>query len=310
MNKLTQEKETTTPRIIGAAAFVAVALSFPGQANPDERYEDYEPRHAHHDGAYEEARPFRVYVNIRSINSDSRRFDPRDRRRGERSPDRRKWRDGADLYRSITMRKLTHDLPRGILLVDSPVYADMVVKVRQTNFDLNFRVTDTDRKDKKYKKDRRFAGGPCGIHHRAFYTRVEEKGEARSYYSVKYDIKGLHSERDDFRLRASEKFRYGQNLTASTNCGVRPTHVLPSNGVAKLFDQAHPSYRHHVAEEIRSETAEELGRKLARKIRHGADRFYASLEGRYEHSEYHEDEHHHISPERAVAALVASIILD
>ncbi len=322
MNKLTQAKTTMTPRILGATVVLASALSFPATANPDERYENYEPRHPHHDGTYEEARPFRVYVNIRSIernnrnratNPDVRRI-PRDRRNERRGAGRTEhqagWQNGADLYRSITMHKIERELPSNILLVDSPTYADMVVKVRETGFDLNFRVTDMDQKNKKYKKDRKFTGGRCGIHHKAFYTRVEEKGEANAFYSVKYDVKGIGTKRDDFRLKASEKFRYGQNLTASTNCGVRATHNLPSNGVAKLFNQAHPSYRHHVASEIRSEAAEELGKKLARKIRNGADNYYANLGERYQHSEYHENSHRYSEHKLSVGALIASIILN
>lgn len=322
MNKLTQDIKITKTRMLGATAVLAVALSLPATANPDERYENYEPQHPRHDGAYVEARPFRVYVNIRSIernnrdratNPDVRRI-PRDRRGERRSAGRTErqagWQNGTDLYRSITMRKIERDLPSNILLVNNPTYADMVVKVRETGFDLNFRVTDMDQKNKKYKKDRKFTDGRCGIHHKAFYTRVEEKGEANAFYSVKYDVKGLGTKRDDFRLKSSEKFRYGQNLTASTNCGVRATHNLPSNGVAKLFNQAHPSYRNRVASKIRSEAAEELGKKLTRKIRRGADNYYASLGERYQHNEYHENSYHYSQHKPSVGAFIASIILN
>ncbi|MEX0300437.1 MAG: hypothetical protein AB3N28_15290 [Kordiimonas sp.] len=316
MNKLTNKNKTTDiTRTLGAATLLASALSFQVTANPDERYEDYEPHHPSRGGIYEEPQPFKVYVNIRTHGRQDRYEDHRDRRRSPRDARRpsrnsNEWRSGADMYKSITMRKLARDLPHNILLVDSPSYADMVVKVRQTGFDLNFRITDIDKKDKKYKRDRRFTGGRCGVHHRAFYTRVEEKAEAKAFYSIRYDLKGLDIDHDNVRLKTSEKFRYGQNLTASTNCGIRPTNHVPSNGVAKLFNQAHPGYRNHVATEVRSEAAEELGRKLAHKIRSGAKHYYADMARRYEYGEYHENGYHHSDYKPKLAAVIASIILD
>lgn len=292
---------------LGATAFVGLTLSLPATADYDERHENYEPPLPGHGTSYHVVQPFKVYVSIRDTGYRSRQSDPRDRRRSDRQVRRQ---SGHDIYTDLTMRKLAHALPSNILLVDSPSYADMVVKVRQTGFNLDFRVTDVDRKDKKYKKSRRYTGGQCGVHHRAFYTRVEERGEANAFYSVRFDVKGFEISHDEFRLRNSEKFRYGKDLTASTNCGMRPTHNLPSNKVEKLFAQSNPGYRHHVAEEIRRETAEDLGHKLARQIRHSANRYYSHLEGHHGHGEYHENDYHYTERKPDWVSVIAKIVID
>lgn len=306
----------TKIRKLGATAALSLALGIPASltatADPDIVYED---------------RPFKVFVDLQTATFEDRpyrRYEPRggDPRRRPRlkhqrpehpQPSRRhdRYRRDYDMhYDALTMRELHERLPDNILIVDSPYYADMVMNVRQDSYNLNFRIVDTDRKDKKYKKSRRYTGGRCGVYKRAYYTRIKEKGEAHASYSLKITLRGIDKYRDDLRLRASEHFKYGQNLTARTNCGRRPTSHMPSNGVAKLFSKAHPEYRHHVAEEIREEAAEELGEKLARHIRKQAHRFYAYMENHPRYGAYRENNHHEDSLEREVARVVARIILD
>lgn len=292
---------------LSAIAFTGIALTFPATASPDERFEDYEPPRPGYGGEYHLAEPFKVYVSIRDRGYVDRHTDYRDRRHNGRQVRPRR---SDTIYTDIAMRKLSYELSGDIILVDNPSYADMVVKVRQTSFNMDFRVTDVDRKDKKYKKSRRFTGGRCGVHHRAYYTRVEERGEANAYYTVKLDVKGFETRRDDFRLRNSEKFRYGKDLTASTNCGVRPTHHLPSNGVEKLFAQSNPGYRHHVVDEIQRETAEDLGRKLAREIRRSANRYFSHIHQHRDYGAYHQNSYEYKDKKADWVSFVARVIID
>jgi len=179
-----------------------------------------------------------------------------------------------------TFNKMQHLLPTYIALTDNRAAADLVIKVQQTDYTLNYRIIDTDNKDKKYKKDRRKTGRKCGYYQKAYYTKVKEKGEAYASYNVKTNLKGFGREYDQVTLRSAENFSYGANLRASTNCGIRQTNHMPSNGVAKLFRQAEPEYRHHVSYKIRQEAAETLGLHLARTIGAKSNDFYVGLAAR------------------------------
>jgi len=189
-------------------------------------------------------------------------------------------RSNKNLGSQHTFHKMRYLLPAYVTLVESPAYADLIIKVRQTNYELDYRVIDTDRKDKKYKKSRRQTGGRCGYFQKAYYTKVKEKGEAYASYNVKLNLKGFGREHDKITLRSAENFSYGANLRASTNCGIRQTHHMPSKGVAKLFRQASQDYRYQVAHKIREEAAEDLGLFLAHNIKAKANHFYGGLAAR------------------------------
>jgi len=306
----------STKYATSAFLLLGATLSAPTAATDDERYEDYEPRY---DRTYEGKRPFRVYVDtarraphaLEQRGRASRKHDKR--HTGPRSQEGSYRQQPYGNYNDITMQTLVRELPHSVVLVGSPREADMVVKVHETGFNLNFRIVDVDHKNKKYKKDRRYTGGRCGVHHKAFYTRVEEKGEATAFYNVRYDLKGFNARPDAFHVRASERFRYGKDLTASTNCGVHPTHNVPSNGVARLFEQASPAYKYQIAATIRQETAENLGNVLARNIRDKAKRFYARAEKHREYGEYgeyYENAYGHDRHERILRTFVARLLLE
>ncbi|PCI64063.1 MAG: hypothetical protein COB37_02580 [Kordiimonadales bacterium] len=180
-------------------------------------------------------------------------------------------------------QKIDYHLPSYITLVNSPAYADLVIKVRQTDYKLNYRVIDVDRKDKKYKKSRRYAGGNCGYFRKAFYTKVKEKGEAYASYNVKVRFKGYDTSREHFTLRSAENYSYGTELRAITNCGIRPTNRMPSNGVAKLFSRSGEGYRNSVSHRIKRESIADLGRHLAHQIQHKAGGFYPTLAAKLNH---------------------------
>ena len=182
-------------------------------------------------------------------------------------------------------------LPSYVTVVDSPEYADLVIRVRETDYNLDFRIIDVDRKDKRYKKNRRYTGGRCGVHLKAFYSKVKEKGEAYASYNVKVNLKGIGRDTDQFTLRAAENFTYGTKLRAKTNCGVRPTQHMPSNGVANLFSKSNDGYRHQVARKIRNEATSKLSRQIAHRVHAQADYFYTDLAAKLTYSAYrHSDE--------------------
>lgn len=198
-------------------------------------------------------------------------------------------------------QKIGYHLPSYITLVNSPAYADLVIKVRQTDYKLSYRVIDVDRKDKKYKKSRRYAGGNCGYYRKAFYTKIKEKGEAYASYNVKVRFRGYETNREHFTLRSAENYSYGTELRAATNCGITPTNRMPSNGVAKLFRRSSEDYRQSVSHRIKRESVANLGRHLAHQIKHKAGRFYTTLAARLNHEriEYGYDHNFNTCTDRA-----------
>lgn len=202
--------------------------------------------------------PFRVYVDV------AKGYD---RRRGGR----------ADATDHFVQDKLRYLLPDNIVVVSRRRDADMIVRAQLTDYDLSFHVTDVDRRNKKYKKKRRYLPGRCGHHQRAYYTRVTEKGVAHADYHLSFKLRGEGTYGDNIRVRSAESYRYGENLQALTNCGVAPSAHFPNSTVARLFSQAGGHYRDVLAKEIHTENLSKLSYVVAGKIKARADQFYVSL---------------------------------
>lgn len=214
--------------------------------------------------AFREAHPLRVFVKLSDSDEAWR-------------PNRRGAAQGNLEGKNRIKQKMDYYLPDYVRFVRSAQEADLVLRVNRTDYQLNFRVIDVDQKDKKYKKSRRYAPGRCGIHHRAFYTKIKEKGEAYASYQIKANLKGVDRNRDHVTLRSAENFTYGKNLQATTNCGMRPTQNMPNSDVAELFSRSSKGYRSHVAQKIKREAMSDLSRKLVHRIRGYADQYYHEL---------------------------------
>ena len=205
--------------------------------------------------------PFRVFVDLTKGH---------DRRSGAR----------ANASDHFVQDKLRYLLPDNIVVVSKRRDADMIVRAHLTDYDLSFHVTDVDRRNKKYKKKRRYLPGRCGHHQRAYYTRVTEKGiahAAHADYHLSFKLRGEGTYGDNIRIRSAESYRYGENLQALTNCGVAPSAHFPNSTVARLFSQAGGHYRDVLAKEIQTENLSKLSYVVAGKIKARADQFYVSL---------------------------------
>lgn len=189
---------------------------------------------------------------------------------------------GLTAFEARALKHIRYGLPDYVQLVTERHHADLIVRAREQDYQFGFRVVDTDRKDKKYKKRNRHVGGRCGNFQKAYYTKVKEKGEAFASYGVKIVMRdfGYGRDTDYIQLRSAEDFSYGTDLLARTNCGIIQTRHMPSDGVAKLFARNTPEYRRHVAHEVREEAAADLGRALAQKIHYSADHYYTNLSTR------------------------------
>ncbi|UTW59479.1 hypothetical protein KFE96_03995 [Kordiimonas sp. SCSIO 12603] len=255
------------------AAITAIALTgilAPAHANDgngnyyNERYTEVAPTINPHDPAFRHSHPVKVYINLDSRKRGAKRI----------------------AFSGQTINKVRYGLPDYAILVDHPREADMVIRTRLQDYDLSFRVIDVDSKDKKYKKSRRYTGGRCGTHYKAYYTKVKEKGEAYANYNIRVRIDGQATYRDHVRIRSAENFSYGRDLRARTNCGVKPTNHYPSNGVAELFYKSGPDYKNHMAREIREEAARDLGREIARQIHRHSNDYYVGLANRLSHQNH------------------------
>jgi hypothetical protein len=263
-NPLSKFSRSTT---IGLSAVAMTISALPATAHDRHGHNPTPVVHyAANDASFRAAHPIRVFIKLSDENRENwgRKGHGHGKYSGFSTPPR-------------MLHKIDHYLPGYVRLVQSPAEADLVMKVRRTDYSLNFRIIDVDQKDKKYKNSRKYSRGRCGLHHRAFYTKVKEKGEAYASYNVKAVLKGIDRDRDHFTLRSAENFTYGKDLRATTNCGMRPTNVMPSSGVAELFAKSNKGYRHHVAREIRREASTDLSRQLAHRIRSQSNHFYVNL---------------------------------
>jgi hypothetical protein len=264
--------------LIGLTALGTIAGAQMAAANdtdhgPHEgRYNEWahsEVRHIATDASFRAHNPIKVFMKL---NDEDGRHPPK-----RRDYSRRGVVKGDLQGKARIKQQVEAYLPDYVRFVSTPAWADLVLRVNRTDYSLNFRVVDVDHKDKKYKKARHYSGGRCGIHHRAFYTKIKEKGEAFASYQIKANLKGVDRDWDQITLRSAEDFTYGKDLRATTNCGMRPTHVMPSSGVAELFARAGGGYRNHVAQEIKQEAMGDLSRQLAGRIRAYADQYYHDL---------------------------------
>lgn len=199
-------------------------------------------------------------------------------------------RRGQDQRINLQRHQVAEMLPDYIIPVTSAREADLVIRVRQTDYDIGFHIVDVDQKDKKYKKGRRYVGGRCGVYHKAYYTKVKEKGEAYASYKVAVRLNGISRDRDQFTLRSAKNFSYGTDLRAATNCGLQSTQHMPSKKVAKLFGKADQGYRRYIAAQIRGKAVNDLSRQIARRVLVQADYFYTDLAARLNHQRKYEEE--------------------
>ncbi len=261
-----------------ATSFVATLSA---EAVSDNVYYDDEyspvPEINYRDQGFREAHPVKIYVKL--ANSSNRQ---------KQLP-----------FQKRTFQKIRRHLPDYAILVHDREYADITIKASERTYDLGFKIVDIDRKDKKYKKSRRYTGGRCGKFHKAYYQKVKEKGEAYSSYNLKIRMDGYGTHREEVRLKADDSFTYGRNLRASTNCGTVNTHHFPSNSVRELFYKSSDDYRRKVAREIRIETAENLGKAIVRQLRHLSDQHYSNLANRISYGEYrYSDSNYHRRDDR------------
>ena len=253
-------KKNTRNTLIGSLFATAIGLTQTASAHPHQYAAAPDP--INHD--FRASHPVKVFVDV----SQDRRI---------RSV-RRDRTDAADEY---VRNRLHYQLPPYVVLVSNRRDADMTIKAQLMDYDLSFHVTDVDRRDKKYKKRYRYTGGKCGQHKRAYYTRVTEKGVSLADYKLTVHLKGIDGYSDTTRIRAAESYRYGEKLSALTNCGVAPSVHYPNKSVAKLFTRAGGSYRDTVAYEVRRESLKKLTYVLAGTIEGRTDQFYAALASQY-----------------------------
>lgn len=214
------------------------------------------------DPAFRSSHPLRVYVDV----------------------DAGRNRHETDPSTSYVRQYLDSALPNYVVIVSDRRSADMMIRADELSYDLSFHVTDVDQRNKKYKKKYRYAGGPCGIHQRAFYSRIEERGVARTDYTLSVQLRNIDAYSHTIHIQADEKFRYGKNLRAQTNCGIRPTSAYPNSAVAELFARSNPNYRQTVAFEIRKEATQKLAKMIAGVIANRTEQHYATLATKYSYS--------------------------
>ncbi len=264
MLKISPDKTNTRNYLIGSLFVAAIGLTPTATAAPQHYTAGPDPI----DHEFRASHPIKVFVDVAQDH----------RVRSDRHSNRHSRTDAADQY---VRDRLHYQMPSYIVLVSSRRDADMTVRAQLQDYDLSFHITDVDRRDKKYKKRYRYTGGQCGQHKRAYYTRVTEKGVALADYQLSIRLKGIGSYSDTARIRAAESYRYGENLSALSNCGVAPAVHFPNKTVAKLFTRAGGVYRDTIAREVRQESLKNLTYVLARTIKGRSDQFYAELANDY-----------------------------
>ncbi|MFC4346259.1 hypothetical protein ACFO5Q_00180 [Kordiimonas lipolytica] len=256
----------TAKRLTSILITAATSFAIGGAATADHRDPRDLPDYDAESNVFRTSHPIRVFVDV----------DSKDERREA----------GVTAFEAQAFKHMRYALPNYVEFVRERHHADMIVRAREKDYRFGFRVVDTDRKDKKYKKHARNTGGRCGHFQKAYYTKVKEKGEAYASYGIKIAMHGYGRDTDFIELRSAENFSYGTDLVARTNCGMVSTYHMPSSGVAELFARNTPEYRNHVAREVREEAAADLGRALAHKIRNGVDHYYLNLATRLSQADY------------------------
>lgn len=246
--------------ILGSLFVSAISIAQPVGASPHHYAAGPDPISRE----FRASHPIKVFVDV----SQDRRIRSERRHRA----------DAADQY---VRDHLHYQLPPYVVLVSNRRTADMTVRAQLLDYDLSFYISDVDRRNKKYKKHYRYTGGKCGQYKRAYYSRVTEKGVALADYKLSVRLKGIATYSDTTRIRAAESYRYGENLSALTNCGVAPAMHYPNKTVAKLFTRAGGAYRDTVAQEVRQKSLRNLSNVLANAIRGRTDQYYAELANEY-----------------------------
>lgn len=253
MLSILKQHTTTKPLALASIVLGAVSVASPAFADPYTSHTadpiDYEFRATH---------PFKVFVSVNDRN-----------------------RNGRDKTSYIVRDRIAGLVPSYVVLVSDRRAADMTIRANELDYHLSFHVTDVDQRNKKYKKRRRYVGGQCGIHQRAYYTRITEKGVALADYKLSVRLRGSGRYTDAIRIKADEKFRHGQNLRAQTNCGVVPTAHYPNSAVARLFSQSADQKKQAIAYEVRREATNKLAHAIARNINGRSEQFYANLAAQY-----------------------------
>lgn len=211
--------------------------------------------------AYRDHHPIYVYVDI---DSDGRRRE-------------------EEKFENETLRAVHHNVPDYVRITDDRRRADIVVGVRERDYDLNFKIVDRDHEKERYRRVNPRTASGCGPLYMASYTVVKTKAEARGSYSVRIHTNGVGRDHEHIRVKADEQYKSGQNLRAHTRCSSEPTNRFPNNGVVALFEKSTPAFQNRIAASLRRQTAEELGEKLAHEINENVDNYYASLSHRYAH---------------------------
>ncbi len=198
-----------------------------------------------------EQRPFKVYLKFTGEGSDA------NFRRGRNGNSQR-----AEKFADLVRYYFKDDAPANVQLTRNKRRADLILKVRKTDYDFDFSVVDRDRKSKKYKSRNRYQGGTCGYYKRAYYDQITARGTAIFNFDIRVRDGNGYNYSYNVNGRESERFRYAQNLTADTNCGRRSVDVYPSRKVSVAFEKGSPSYRRQIRREVRSDVARRLAQSL------------------------------------------------
>ena len=206
--------------------------------------------------------PVKIFVNVDIRDRSSRR---------------------EDRFETVTEQAMRANMPSYVRIVDNPRYADIVIDVVEQDYDLDRRIVDRDREDDRYGRVNLHSGNRCGPLYKASYTVVKERLNTKARYTVHVTTEGVGRERERITARADSYLTYGENLRAHTRCSAEPTQRFPNQKVVALFENGTDAGFARAANQIRRETAADLGRKLAGEIRSNVDDYYASLAVRYAH---------------------------
>ncbi|MCJ9430467.1 hypothetical protein [Kordiimonas marina] len=207
--------------------------------------------------AFRAQHPIRVYV---AVDTDTRR--------------------GEDIhFDRIALDTLTRQLPPYVRLVDRPYKSDLMIVADQTDYDLDFRVTDRDRLVEPYNRRAHYVRGRCHRFDQAYYTRTHEEGRAMAHYNLEIRMRHFGRDIDQVRLGTNHGYSYATHLKATTNCGFIETSHAPNERVRDLLSKGGQRYRVAVAHQIREAAARDLGNMLAGKVRQLSDQYYDGLAG-------------------------------
>jgi hypothetical protein len=252
----------TTLRTLATGATLALLATGTALADPSYYGNGYKGGSYVRSTEFRFDNPVKIFVNVDIRDRSSRR---------------------EDRFETVTEQAMRANMPNYIRIVDNPRYADIVIDVREEDYDLDRRIVDRDREDDRYGRLSMHASNHCGPAYKASYTVVKERLDTKARYTVHVTTEGVGRERERITARADSYLTYGEDLRAHNRCGAEPTNRFPNQHVAALFDNASGAGFNRATNQIRRETAADLGRKLAGEIRSNVDDYYASLAVRYAH---------------------------